>query len=92
MAWLLPAFVSVFLFFRPWEYVVGFSRETVVEITTNIESQEHRWRMNNIVGYPEHRRAGGTDDLENLFSILHRVLEAIFTLKQLNEFWTQVVR
>jgi hypothetical protein len=26
------------------------------------------------VGYPEHPRAGGTDDLETLFSIAHRRL------------------
>ena len=30
------------IFFRPVENIRGFSRETVIEVTTNIESQERR--------------------------------------------------
>lgn len=39
--------------FRPVENIRGFSRETVIEITTNIESQELRRCENEVIGYPE---------------------------------------
>ena len=83
---------TMLIYFRPWAYVRGFSRETIVEITTNVESQEYRRRENHIIGYAEHPRAGGTDDLENFFSIIHRILGSIFTVKQFKEVWNQVVR
>ena len=70
----------------------GFSRETLVELTTNIESQEHRRRMNSMLGYSEHPRAGVTDDLETLFAIFHRYLGPVFTLKQFKEMWPKIVR
>ena len=41
--------------------------------------------------YAEHPRAGGTDDLENFFSIIHRILGSIFTVKRFKEVWNQVV-
>ena len=41
-------------YFRPVENICSFSRETVIEITTNIESQEMRRRENEVTGYPEH--------------------------------------
>ncbi|KAJ7384016.1 hypothetical protein OS493_024028 [Desmophyllum pertusum] len=61
-------------------------------MTTNIESQEHRRRENNIIGYAEHPRAGGTDDLETFFSIAHRYLGLLFTLKQFKEKRQKLVR
>ncbi len=68
---------------RPTSNICGFSHETtLVEIITNIESQEYRRREN-----PEHPRAGGTDDLETLFSIAHRRLGNTFTLKDWCEHW-----
>ena len=67
-------------------------RETLVELTTNIESQEHRRRLNSEVGYPEHPRAGVTDDLETLFSMFHLYLGAVFMLKQIKEMWPKIVR
>jgi len=70
----------------------GFSRETLVELTTNIESQEHGRRMNSMLGYPEHPRAGVTDDLETLFAMFHRYLGPVFTLKQFKEMWPKIVR
>ena len=79
-------------FCRPTTNVRGFSRETLVEITTNIESQEYRRRENNIIGYAEHPRAGGTDDLETLFSIAHRRLGNTFTLKDWCNYWPKLVR
>lgn len=65
----------------------GFSRETLVELTTNIESQEYRRRQNSELGYPEHPRAGVTDDLETLYSMCHGYLGTVFTLKQFKERW-----
>jgi hypothetical protein len=64
----------------------------VIEITTNIESQELRRRENEAIGYPEHPRAGGTDDLETFFSLTHRYIGNVFSLKQFKEFWQQIVR
>ena len=77
---------------RPVDCIRGFSRETLVEMTTNIESQEHRRRQNGEIGYAEHPRAGGTDDLETFFSIAHRYLGMLFSLKQFKEKWQQLVR
>ena len=42
------------IFFRPVESIRGFSRETVIEVTTNIESQERRRLLNEELGYAEH--------------------------------------
>ena len=61
-------------------------------MTTNIESQEFRRRENDELGYVEHPRAGGTDDLETLFSIVHRRFGATFTLKDWTEYWPKLVR
>ena len=78
--------------FRPVENIRGFSRETVIEITCNIESQEYRRCEIIDIGYPEHPRSGGTDDLETLFGIVHRNIGTIFTLKQFKEYWPNAVR
>ena len=56
--------------YRPTNNICGFSRETLVEMTTNIESQEFRRRENDELGCAEHPRAGGTDDLD--LQRLHR--------------------
>ena len=63
-----------------------------MELTTNIESQEFRRRLNGVLGYAEHPRAGVTDDLETLYSMFHRYLGPVFTLKQFKEFWPKIVR
>lgn len=78
--------------FRPVDHIRGFSRETVIEVTTNIESQEMRRHENGTIGYAEHPRAGGTDDLETFFGLTHRYVGNVFTLKQFKEFWPQIVR
>ena len=78
--------------YRPTNNICGFSRETLVEMTTNIESQEFRRRENDELGYAEHPRACGTDDLETLFSIAHRKLGTTFTLKDWTEYWPKLVR
>ena len=70
----------------------GFSRETVVAITTNIESIEFRRRQNGEIGYEEHPRAGTTDDVEAFFALLHRYWGLIFTLKDFEALWRKLVR
>lgn len=44
------------------------------------------------IGYPEHPRASGTDDLETFFGIVHRNIGTIFTLKDFKEYWPKAVR
>lgn len=79
-------------FFRPVKDICGFSRETVIAVTTNIESMESRRRQNGEIGYEEHPRAGTTDDVEAIIAFLHRMLGVVFTLKQFKAGWKQVVR
>ncbi len=79
-------------FVRPVKGLCGFSRETVVAITTNVESIEFRRRQNNEIGYEEHPRAGTTDDVEAFFALLHRYLGLIFTLKDFKALWRKLVR
>lgn len=80
------------LFSRPVAGIWGFSRETVVEVTTNIESQELRCTQNREIGYEEHPRAAETDDLESYFCIAHWDLGQIFTLKMFKSYWRKSVR
>ena len=77
---------------RPVKGLCGFSRETVIAVTTNKESMELRRCQNNIIGYPEHPRAGSSDDVEGFIALLHRFLGNIFTLKDLKSLWRKVVR
>ncbi|CAH1242354.1 Hypp6614 [Branchiostoma lanceolatum] len=72
--------------------VLGWSRETLIAVTTNIESMELRRKGNAAIGYEEHPRAGTTDDVEGFFAGLHRHLGNTFTLKQLHERWPTEVR
>ncbi len=82
----------MFLFCRPIDGIRGFTRETVIEITTNIESQERRRLLNNSLGYEEHPRAGSTDDVEAMFSISHYYLGNSFTLRDWKYKWKKIVR
>jgi len=83
---------SIFDLFRPVQGICGFSRETVIAVTTNIESMEFRRRQNNSLGFEEHPRAGSTDDVEAMIGLLHRILGNVFTLKQFKYAWRNVVR
>lgn len=82
----------VFFFKRPIAGIRGFSRESVVEITTNIESQELGRTQNQEIGYEEHSRAAETDDLESYFCVAHRDLCPIFSLKMFKSYWPKSVR
>jgi len=63
--------------------VQGFSRETLVALTTNIESREWRRRFCSRNDLPsEHPRASSTDDVECFFSVLRDSVGKDFTLKE----------
>ena len=81
-----------FCLFRPVKEICGFSRETVVPVTTNIESMEFRRCQNNEIGYEEHPRAGSMDDVEAIIAFFHRILGVVFTLKQFKSRWRNIVR
>ncbi|KAK3698611.1 hypothetical protein QZH41_014593, partial [Actinostola sp. cb2023] len=77
---------------EPVKGICGFSRETVIAVTSNIESIEFRRRQSIDIGYEEHPRAGTSDDVEAIFAMLHRFLGNIFTLKEFKACWRKVVR
>ena len=66
--------------------------ETLIAVTTNIESIEYRRRESERIGYPEHPRAGTSDDVEAFISLLHRFLGNIFTVKEMKLLWRKIVR
>ena len=77
---------------RPIKGICGFSMETLIAVTTNIESIEYRQRESERIGYPEHPRAGTSDDVEAFISLLHRFLGNIFTVKEMKLLWRKIVR
>lgn len=68
---------------RPIKGIRGLTREVVVALVANIESQEHR-RLYSPA--PEHPHASSIDDLEGFFSIVHEMLGPSFDL---NTFFDQ---
>ncbi|XP_070537621.1 uncharacterized protein [Ptychodera flava] len=73
---------------RPLQGIKGFSRETIIAVVTNIESQEFRRRQIATSNLPqEHPRAGTTDDVECFFSLLRKKLGDSFTHKQFKCCW-----
>jgi hypothetical protein len=66
------------------------SRETFVELTANIESQEFRRRQNREIGFVEHPRAATTDDVEQFFSLCVRQMGSSFTLKEFKYRWRRL--
>ena len=73
--------------YRPTGGVLGFTCETVIALTTNIESREYVRRTQNT---PEHPRASSTDDVECLFSIMRDLAGKHFTLRTWNYNWHKV--
>ena len=62
------------------------TREVIVAITTNIESQEFRRRYGEEKELPpEHPRAGSTDDVEGIFAFFHELLGPIFDEKAFHD-------
>lgn len=63
--------------------ICGFSRETLIAVTTDIKSRELRWLINMEEGLPpEHPRVSTTDDVECFFSMLCDYVGKHFTVKQ----------
>ncbi len=84
--------IIVLSFSRPTDNIQGFTYQTLIELTANIESQELRRQQNSDIGYPEHPRAATTDDNECFFSIVRRHLGGTFTLKQFQISFPKLVR
>ena len=58
----------------------GFSRETLVALVANTESQEWRREFSSKNGIPpEHPRTNTTDDVECFFSLLRDNVTCVFT-------------
>ena len=71
--------------------MLGFTRETVIALTTNIESME--WKRREIVESglpPENPRASTTDDVECMFSVMHDLTGKHFTLREVKYTWRKV--
>lgn len=83
---------TLVLICRPIGGLRGFSRETVIEVTTNIESQEFRRRQNPEIGFVENPRASETDDLECFYGMCHTWLGPYFTLNDFKLKWRKIVR
>ena len=63
--------------------ILGFSKETVVALITNIEGREwHRREVVNQGLKPEHPRASTTDDVECFFSMMRDSIGQNFNTKQ----------
>ena len=68
---------------RSLSTVLGFSKETLVAIITNIEGREWQRRDNVMNGRkPEHPRASSTDDVECFFSVMRDSIGRNFTTKE----------
>ena len=69
----------------------GFTRETVIAVTTNIESREYQRRQSAEVGGDnEHPRASTMDDVECFFSLIRDNLGKDFTLKHVQFEWRKL--
>ena len=81
----------VIINFREVYGICGFSRETLVAVTTDIESREQKFLYNMEEGLPpEHPRASTTDDVECFFSVLRDVVGKHFTVKQVQYEWRKL--
>ena len=73
----------LFLLHRSQKDVLGFSRETLIAVITNIEGREfHRRERTNNKQTLEHPRASSTDDVECFFSMMRDVIGQNFTTKE----------
>ena len=67
---------------RPIYKILGFSKENLVALITNIEGREFGRRLN-CLNKPEHPRASTSDDVECLFSMMRDALGQNFTSKEM---------
>lgn len=76
------------ILYRPISGVRGFTRETVIAVSTNIEGREFRRRkVAEMDGTPDNSRASTTDDVECFFSVFRDNLGSDFTLKHVRFEW-----
>lgn len=73
--------IKYFYICRPINKVLGFSKETLVALITNIEGREWCRRLNHL-RKPEHPRASTSDDVECFFSMMRDALGQNFTSKE----------
>jgi len=77
--------------YRSLSGVHGLTRETLVALTTTIESREWMRRRRAESGLsPEHPRSSSTDDVECFFSILRNTIGTDFTSKKVMLEWRKV--
>lgn len=68
--------------------VRGLTRETLIALTTNIESREQKRCSNVSRGLmQEHPRASTTDDVECFFSVIRDAVGKHFTYKDVQFVW-----
>lgn len=66
---------------------MGFTRETVIALTTNIESMEWK-RRHNLPS--ENPRSSTTDDVECMFFVMRDLAGKHFTLRKARYTWRKV--
>lgn len=70
---------------------LGFTRETTIALTTNIESVEWKRRENVGLGIRvENPRSSTTDDVECIFSVMRDLTGKHFTLRQVQHTWRKI--
>ena len=74
-------YFAVYPYSRPINHILGFSRETLVAMITNIEGREWCRRLNRL-GKAENPRSSTSDDVECFFSMMRDALGQDFTSKQ----------
>jgi hypothetical protein len=77
-------YIHNIIVFRQIQGIQGLTREIIIGLTTNIESQELRrceYKSTDLV--PEHPRASLTDDVEGLVGMLHDMFGPVFDHKTL---------
>ena len=75
--------IYFFFPFRNPSGVLGFSRETLSAVITNIEGREwHRRECSNSDTSVEHPRASSSDDVECFFSMMRYSIGRKFTTKE----------
>ena len=79
------------LYCRPVDGILGFTRETIVALTTNIESREWKRRQYSGTGHrAENPRSSTTDDVECFFSVMRDMVGKHFTVRQVRYNWRKV--
>ena len=83
--------VLITYYYRDITKIRGLTRETLIALTTNIESREQK-RCSNMTRslIQEHPRASTTDDVECFFSVIRDSVGKHFTHKDVQFVWRKV--